>query len=445
MRCIALLAIFLLVTASSPVHPATQWLVDASVPTTGDGSAAAPFKTINEALAAAQTGDVVTVRDGTYAELLAFPRPGVTLRAAQSRRAIITPGDKIRVEQDDITIEGLVFDWQFCSSDGIRIYNDRVTLRDCELRNTGGSGKPAGDALELNGCDRALIENCYVHHCLTGAPGVQQDAHGITGYPTNAVIRNTTVAYITGDAIQFSPSRRPWGPVLVEGCDLLTGPLPPGLLPGTDWKEGDIPGENGLDTKQTEQNPRSRIVLRDCRVHGFKDVISMGGSNAAINAKDHVEVLLDRCTVYNNDWGFRLRGAGSYTSTGSYDTLTNCVMYDNVKAVRYENEIRNLRIYNCTFGVASGAPFQSAGGHGSGFEVKNCLFLGRSKPEEAADPSNLATTRGFANPEKHDYHLTADSAAIDRGAAIPMVTEDRDATKRPRGPAYDVGAYELAR
>ncbi|MGD8240680.1 MAG: right-handed parallel beta-helix repeat-containing protein, partial [Armatimonadota bacterium] len=348
---------------------------------------------------------------------------------------------KIRIEQRDITVEGLVFDWRFCGSDGIRIYNDRVALRDCELRNTGGSGTPPGDALELNGCDRPLIEGCYIHHCLTGRPGVQEDAHGITGYPTNAVIRNTEVAYITGDAIQFSPSRRPWGPVLVEGCDLLTGPLPPGLPAGTDWEVGDIPGENGLDTKQREDNPRSRIVLRDCRVHGFRGVLSMRGSNAAINAKDHVEVLLDRCTVYDNDWGFRLRGPGSYSSSGSYDTLTNCVMYDNGKAVRYEDDIRNLHIYNCTFG-RNDAFFQSAGGHGAGLEVMNCLFFGGSKPEEAADSSNLATMGGFVNPGKHDYRLTADSPAIDSGVATEGVTADRDGAKRPQGPACDVGAYE---
>ncbi|MGD8237967.1 MAG: DUF1565 domain-containing protein, partial [Armatimonadota bacterium] len=135
MRWIALSTIMLLATTSVPADPRTEWLVDAAVPQTGDGSAQAPFKTINEALAAARPGDTVTVRDGTYAELLAFPRPGVTLRAARSRGPIVTPGDKIRIEQRDITVEGLVFDWRFCGSDGIRIYNDRVALRDCELRN----------------------------------------------------------------------------------------------------------------------------------------------------------------------------------------------------------------------------------------------------------------------------------------------------------------------
>jgi len=432
----------LLMSASSCALAGTEWFVDASVPASGDGSAGAPFKTITEGLSAAQTGDAITVRNGTYDEHLVFPRGGVTLRAAQSRGAIVTPGDKIRVEQDDITIEGLVFDWQFCGSDGLRIYNDRVTLRDCELRNTGGSGTPPGDALELNGCDQVLIESCYIHHCLNGSQTNQYDAHGITGYPTNTTIRNTTVAYITGDCIQFSPSRRPWGPVLVEGCDLLTGPLPAGLPPGTDWNVGEIPGENGLDTKQKQENPRSRIVLRDCLIHGFKDNPAMGGSNAAINAKDHVEVLVDRCTVYDNDWAFRLRGPGTYTSTGSYDTLTNCVMYDNVKAVRYENEIRNLHIYNCTFGGGNEAFFQSAGGHGSGFEVQNCLFYATSKPAEAADASNLATTAGFVNAAGHNYHLAADSPAIDRGMAIAAVTADRDGTQRPQGSAYDVGAYE---
>ena len=47
----------------------------------------------------------------------------------------------------------------------------------------------------------------------------------------------------------------------------------------------------------------------------------------------------------------------------------------------------------------------------------------------------------FVNPGLGDYHLAADSSAIDNGTDLG-VTMDLDGVKRPIGKGYDVGAYE---
>jgi hypothetical protein len=48
----------------------------------------------------------------------------------------------------------------------------------------------------------------------------------------------------------------------------------------------------------------------------------------------------------------------------------------------------------------------------------------------------------FANAAGGDFHLTAQSPAVDHGKASAAVT-DADGNPRPQGAAFDIGAYEL--
>ena len=158
-----------------------------------------------------------------------------------------------------------------------------------------------------------------------------------------------------------------WDNVLIEDCHLWNGPLPTarGGAP-----QGVNPGENAVDTKYHIEDGRGKLIVKNTIVHGWKNPDI--GVPAAFNIKHNVEVILDRITAYDNYVCFRLRGPGS--KGGAWVTLKNAVMYDSDIGVRYEDKIENLHIYNCTWG-ANVKPFQSAGGYGDGFEVKNCLFF----------------------------------------------------------------------
>jgi hypothetical protein len=48
----------------------------------------------------------------------------------------------------------------------------------------------------------------------------------------------------------------------------------------------------------------------------------------------------------------------------------------------------------------------------------------------------------FAAPAADDYHIQADSPAIDAGMNVG-VTTDLEGTHRPQGSGYDIGAYEF--
>jgi hypothetical protein len=50
----------------------------------------------------------------------------------------------------------------------------------------------------------------------------------------------------------------------------------------------------------------------------------------------------------------------------------------------------------------------------------------------------------FVDLGADDYHLAADSQAIDAGVTVPDVPVDLDGRPRPAGSAFDIGAYEYS-
>lgn len=48
----------------------------------------------------------------------------------------------------------------------------------------------------------------------------------------------------------------------------------------------------------------------------------------------------------------------------------------------------------------------------------------------------------LANPDASDFHLTANSPAIDKGTAVEGLTTDLDGNARSQGAGFDIGAYE---
>jgi hypothetical protein len=76
-------------------------------------------------------------------------------------------------------------------------------------------------------------------------------------------------------------------------------------------------------------------------------------------------------------------------------------------------------------------------------DVRNAAVFGRTLPVEAAGTTNIAVDeRAFVDAASHDYRPAAESRLIDSGTTIADVTTDRAGVMRPRGRAYDVGAYE---
>jgi VanZ family protein len=214
----------------------------------------------------------------------------------------------------------------------VKISADGVILRHCEIRNG------THNAVTVY-ADNVMIESCRIHHVFKGTFQKQRDAHGITGRPTNLIIRNCEIYQLSGDGIQFDPDRGPWDRVLVENCTIWTAPLD---ADAAGFKRGERPGENGVDTKQRKSNPRSRMFIRNCVFYGWGE--GQIANQAALNLKDNVDVRVENCAFRNNDICFRLRGEASARRGGALVTIQRCAVYDSLLAARMEDRISHLKI-----------------------------------------------------------------------------------------------------
>ena len=436
--------ILLLTTVLVYCTQASEYFVEKTA-VNGNGSAASPFNSITAALDIAQPGDVIRVLPGDYNEAIRPNRSGIaglpiTIRAdnLNDRPRITQSGTVLTIDQDYITIDGLIIDGNFGNSDLVKITNaDHTILSNCEIRNG------TKDGVDLANSNDVLIENCQIHHLLGGSFSSQVDAHGIVAASEqNLTIRGCEIFYASGDCFQTDPSRGVprWNNILIENSKLWTGPLPENAA---GWKAGEIPGENAVDTKvNSDDNAyRAQITIRNVEAFGF--VPGYINNRAAFNIKEKVECRLESVKAHHNEIAFRLRGPGS--NGGAYVTMINTIAYANDKIFRTEDGLEKLHIYNSTFdNGTNGQYFQNASGgyDNAGFDLRNCLFLG-TKPGDASDPSNMSANSGFfIDAAANDYRLSSTSPAIDAGVDIAEVSFDFSGTPRQQG-SYDVGAFEF--
>lgn len=250
--------------------------------------------------------------------------------------------------------ENYLVDGGWVARNLVKISADDVTLRHCEIRNGRNNGVTVY-------ADNVLIENCRIHHLLAGTFHDQEDAHGITGRPRHLVIRNCEIYYVSGDAVQFDPDRGPWDDVLIEHCTFWTGPL---AADAAGFRRDERPGENAVDTKQQESNPRSRMTIRNCLFHGWGD--GQITDQAALNLKNHVEVDVVGCVLADNDIGFRLRGDTGERG-GALVTIRDCAVYRSKLAVRMEDAIENLRILGLGIGEGVRRKYRIVAGEPRGY------------------------------------------------------------------------------
>jgi hypothetical protein len=245
--------------------------------------------------------------------------------------------------------ENLIVDGGGASGNLVKITARNVTLRNCEIRNGAGNGVGVF-------ASPVVIENCRIHHMLSGTYRDQHDAHGITGRWGDVVIRNCDIGYTSGDSIQFDPDRASAGKVVIEGCRLWTGPLD---VDSAGFKAGERPGENGVDTKTRADGPRCELIIRNCHVHGWNQPSQIANC-AALNLKENVDAVVTNCVFSDNEIALRVRGPGS--RGGAHVTIADCAIYDCGVGIRAEDEIEQLTVDRLGFGGNVPQKIRFAGG-----------------------------------------------------------------------------------
>jgi len=266
----------------------------------------------------------------------------------------------LRIDKPGV-YENILVDGEWADEDLVRITADDVVLRNCTVRN----GRR--DGVEVYGRN-VRIENCHIHHLLAGTYRAEKnlDAHGITGRPLKLVVRNTEISHVSGDTLQFDPGRKAepygWDEVLVEHCFLWTGPLDADYA---GYKKGERPGENAFDSKVAPNGPRARIVIRNTLMRGWGH--GAIGNGAALNLKEKVQAVVERCVLVENDIGFRCRGAGGERAS-AWVTVRDCAVYGTSRAFRLESAVENVKISGLRRGEGVPLLFERAPGAGAGFE-----------------------------------------------------------------------------
>jgi hypothetical protein len=189
----------------------------------GDGSQAAPLATPADAVGAAQPGDTIVLRAGSYrlSSPLYIDRSSITLTTIDGEKATLVGVSQkaddlaatVIVAADGVTLSSLRIQGGFygvkiepASGESVR----RVTLRDLHVGGTGA------DCIKATGADRLLIESCNI-----GPSGAVQldNAEGIDIIGSLGVtIRNCTIRDVATNGIYLKGGTRNG---LVEYCTVI--------------------------------------------------------------------------------------------------------------------------------------------------------------------------------------------------------------------------------
>lgn len=409
----------------------------------GDGSAGAPFGSLNAALDATVSGDVIRVADGTYSvgldddyEALILETPNVTLMAERIGGAILTPRDPaqhrvgIAARADDLIIDGFVL--RGFGDVGIEYGNAPLPQRNLVLRHliveqteegiraayVGDGTRPVVDGMAIydvwlrditvialqcgeGPCNNLRWEALRVE--MGGGPNEDSGADAIAlESGDNIVIFNVEVSGAPGDGIDLKSATGVVANVFVHDIGRNGIKL---------WHGGDI----------------------------INALVHNTGADAAI-VFEAGDFRILNTLVARHAWG-----DSAYAMTAAYDTpndpgsveIANTVFYQNSGAVWISPNLALSVQHSLLTGSANGRDLEWGD-----------LVIGRDgAPITALDQAganNLdAVDPLFRDPDSGDYSVLPDSPLIDVGTgALPLPAFDLYGLPRVAGGAVDIGPVE---
>ena len=407
----------------------TTVYVDGSVATTGDGTQAAPFKTITEALEITNAPLTILVAGATYTDetpytdvlsdqtLIGSYDSSFTTSDPSLTPTIIDMARLPYQEQKGTfyigaatgwTLENLVIqnsstgEWDDTENGGA-IYVRKgsngtmrgVTFFNCFTQFEGGHENGAareGGAVCIRDASTVVFEDCVFDSCTAGGGG--------------GAVRLRSAG--SGNTAKFYRC-------LFTNCGAR---------------------RNGAVIDDGDGSSQIEIVNCVFANNGVDVVVPSGTtpSNYLIRIADRRARIYNCTFVGNNNPAGYMFEIGDSSQGGATKEIINCIFTDN------------------TIGLnASGvAIFNYADGYDDATILENNLFFSNSglDPLDSTGApiigvnGNIAGDPLFADAANGDYHLTAGSAGEDAGQTLAFVPDDSAGTARPVGSAYDIGAFE---
>jgi PKD repeat protein len=431
------------VTQMITVNPSSHavWVVDnttSACKDSGAGTSAQPFCTIGAGAAAAQPGDVVLVRAGTYSGTSVNPAnpsvtfladPGVTVSGGTSAFALSG--------RDNITVSG--FTISHTSSTGIVVSGgSNVTISSNTESYAGTPISSPAPGISLNNVNGGLVESNVTH---------DNSAHGIylLGSTTSVLVEGNTSYH---NAYQYQ--RNANGIEDIAAGNAIVGNV---TYSNEDSGINLYPGANNTLV--------AKNVSYDNGDHGIDDLNVTGGR------------IIGNTIYYNCTSGINVEGtSGNYVveNNVSVDNATNAVINPTPIPINpstgapYYSNTCNRRHGN--IGIWDSAPASTTANYNLVYQdngtsaeyIWNGTTYGSQQTLNAAtgqEAHGIFADPGFADAANSNFQLTAASPAIDSADSLAPGQQTTDILGNPRvddpalpnsgnpsGSYADRGAYE---
>lgn len=348
-----------------------------------------PGGSINSAIQSAGSGGTVNVAAGTYNEALNISASDVTIQATGGR--VITNGT-MKISGKNVKLIG--FTVKDSGDYGANVNNaDGLLLKDFEIDGSQQGG------LIIWQSKNVVVDGCNIHGTNAMGTSAGGEALSITGGSTGFEIKNCQVHGNGEEGIDAK----------YNGAGDVNGSIHDNVVFGNRGPNIYVDGSSGV------------------KIYNNISYGTTEGSKAGI--------MIAAETSYD--------GAENPRKAGNIDIFNN-VIYGNAGGgitfwVEPGGTLSDIRVYNNTIDEQQAIKvIETPSGSNPVF---NNIIIGSANSSGLQMSNNITSNPGFVG--NGDYHLTAGSAAIDKGTAAGAPAFDKENKARPAGSGIDIGAYEF--
>jgi hypothetical protein len=436
------------------------------------------YTSINAGLSAANAGDTVLVKAGTYMEIINWSKNGsaskyIVLKAFGNGPAIIAGGTATQSNEALVTISsknyaaiiGMEIGPYSTSSEdvfvkGIQIEgtSQHILIRKCkvhDIRTTSTSTNAAANAIGVFGRNATvpiteiIIDSCEIYNNWTGCSESVSIDGNVDGFiiSHNHVHDNNNIGILIsgyyGECANCGASDQSRHGLicdnLVERCTSCSNPA----------YEGDCAAD-GIYSDGGGKSIIERNIVSGCDI-GIEAGAELAG------AVDDSMIIRDNLICHCTIGGIFIGGYETGRGWTAYCQIINNTLYQNdtqktgggeiLIQKAHDNLIKNNIIYTNTQKQAIANGFNSTYCYNN--TINNNLFFSQSGSENIDGASLDAHARlgdpRFVNAGSSDFHILSGSTAIDAcdQSMIPASGEhDLDGNARKIGASIDIGAFE---